>query len=102
MLRLTLFLFILFLSSCSDQLSDFSNSKIQYRVISLTDSVRRPLIDLQFKAMNDSVTISNSIKNAAQQNPVTNTYFDAILGKNLNTQQLIQDGYYTGSMSNGE
>ena len=88
--------------SCGPELSDFSNSTIQYRVISLTDSNRRPLVDMQFKTLNDFITRTNAIPKAAQQNLVSYTYFDAILGKNLDKQALIASGYYGGGLSDAE
>lgn len=88
--------------SCSGTLGDYSTNKIQYQVIALSGiptPPRRLLIDIQFKAMNDSIAISNAIPNAAQQNTVIYNFIDAIRGADLNVDQLIKDGYYTGGLS---
>lgn len=88
--------------SCGGTLGDYSTNKIQYQVIALPGTPtppRRQLIDAQFKTMNDSISISNAIPNAAQQSNVDYKFIDAILGKNLDTNQLVKDGYYTGGLS---
>src|SRR3989338_1523238 len=96
-----LLLCVFLLTGCQLDLADYSNEKIQYQVISLSNSKRRPLVDLQFDAINQAINIQNTFPNIATQSNVTWGYFDA-LGPNLDLNQLIQEGYFTGNLKRGE
>ena len=98
------FWILLILAACdNDGLIDQSKAAIQYRVISLPNSLRRPIIKLQFDTINSAVNQMNQIpKIPVTQTAVAWDYFDAILGRNLDKQALIASGYYTGSISDAE
>jgi hypothetical protein len=100
-LQILIGLMLIFVNACGIELADFSESPIQYRVVSLTDSVRRPLIKAQLDAAAQCTILANKIPKTVPQVEMSWDYFDAIRGSLLNKEQLIQDGYYTGSLPDG-
>ncbi len=102
MFKFVLTTLCLFLSACSEQLVDQSKVNIQYRVISLPGSDRRQLIDMQFAALKNVISAQNTFPNLPQQPGIDFAYFDAVRGASLDRNALIESGYFTGSLSNGE
>lgn len=94
---------LLVLAACDNVgLIDQSKATIQYRVISLPASARRPIIKLQFDTINNTITQMNQIPKI----PVTQTLvnwdiLDAHLGKDYR-QALVAEGYCTDNLKDGE
>jgi hypothetical protein len=102
MLQIAFTILCLILSACSEQLVDQSKSNIEYRVISLPGSNRRQLIDMQFSTLKNAIQAQNTFPNLPTQPEINFAYFDAIRGADLDRNALIQSGYFTGSLTNGE